>query len=169
MSFLSNRRARIRAQSVARGTYDYELAALHLQLLVAMATADHELRAVEVERLAQFVGRVGVPERDRPRLEQLLCVLIDAPPKLETMLRQIIDCNEGKGVAEIFVTDLVAIAKSDDYVDHREETLLRMVCGAFGLPPETLHARAARPVTPDETEQLRSLVHAMVADVPPAA
>jgi tellurite resistance protein len=147
---------------MSRGEYDYELAALHLQMLVAMAAADNELRAVEVEELAHFVERVQLPEADRPRLEKLLRMLIDAPPELEPMLRQLMLYDEGPRVAELFVSDIARLAHADDYIDHREEALLRMVCGAFGLPPRSLHGHETRAASDAETEELRQLVHSLV-------
>ncbi|MCW2950132.1 MAG: hypothetical protein JWN41_1145, partial [Thermoleophilia bacterium] len=110
-----------------------------------------------------FVERVKVSDEDRARLDELLRLLIDAPPELDSMLRQLVEFDQGHGVAELLVADLASIAKVDANIDHREETLLRMVCGAFGIAPRTLHAREMRAATEVETEELRQLVHALVA------
>lgn len=165
MSFLSRHRERQRARAISKGEYDYELAALHLQMLVAMAAADNQLRASEIEELATFVERVQLPDADRPRLQDLLNLLIDAPPKLDELLRQLVMCSEGPRVAELFVEDLARLAHADDYIDHREEALLRMVCGAFGIAPRSLHGIDVRAASDVETEELRQLVHSMVLDV----
>lgn len=164
MSFLHRRRDRQRANAISKGEYDYDLAALHLQMLVAMASADNELRAIEVEELARFVERVKLPERDRPRLQDLLRLLIDSPPELDAMLRQLIEFDENPRVRELFVGDLARLAHADEYIDHREEALLRMVCGAFGLPPRSLHGDETRAASDAETEELRLLVRSLVTE-----
>jgi len=167
MSFLGRIRARQRVKSIAAGDFGYDLAALHLRLLVAMAAADDQLRAVEVEELAKFVEVVQVTPEERVRLQELLRMLVDAPPDVHELLATLIALEEGAAVAEILVNEISSIARVDDYIDHREEALLRLVCGAFGLPPRTLYTGVTRVPTADETAQLRDLVHTLVEALPP--
>ncbi|MCW2959845.1 MAG: Tellurite resistance protein TerB [Thermoleophilia bacterium] len=161
MNFLARRRARQTAPSGS--TYAYELAALHLQLMVGMAAADEELRSVEVETLASFIDRSTLRDAELERLEELLRMLVAAPPPLEQLLEQLMQSRHRPKVAAQLVADLASVAHADDFVDPREETLLRLVCGALGVAPATLYQGTARAASDAETEQLRALVHSLVS------
>jgi len=117
----------------------FELAALRLHLVVGMAAADDEIHDDEVSGLADLVASCDVTDAQRSYLEQLLLALVAAPPKLDDLLRQLIDRIEDPALAQLLVDDLVLIARSDDHVDPREEGMLRLVCGALELDPVSLY------------------------------
>ncbi|MCB0880549.1 MAG: TerB family tellurite resistance protein [Thermoleophilia bacterium] len=125
---------------------DFELAALRLHLVVGMAAADDEIHDEEITGLAELVQQCDVTPPQRRYLDQLLLALVANPPKLEDLLRRLIETIEDPSLAQLLVDDLVAIAQSDGRIDPREEGMLRLVCGALEIDPVSLyepHERAA--------------------------
>lgn len=141
----------------------YHVAALRLQLLVAMADADAALRTAELERVARSIDDSDLHTADIERLEQLLRMLLDAPPDLDAAVARIVEGAPSGPVAEALVRELVEVARVDGHVDLREERLLRLLCGALGLEPATLYAVAPRPLDRFELAQLDELLATAVA------
>jgi tellurite resistance protein len=124
----------------------FELAALRLHLVVGMAAADDEIHEDEAAGLAGLVADCDVTDTQRRYLDQLLHALVADPPKLDELLRRLVDRIEDPSLARLLVDDLVAVARSDGRVDPREEGMLRLVCGALEIDPVSLydtHERAA--------------------------
>ena len=124
----------------------FELAALRLHLVVGMAAADDEIHDDEVTGLADIVSQCDVTPAQRRYLDQLLLALVANPPRLEDLLRRLVDGIDDPALAELLVDDLVEIAQRDGRIDPREEGVLRLVCGALELDPVSLyepHERAA--------------------------
>ena len=138
----------------------YNAAALRLQLLVAMAAADGRVQLGEMDLLADAVPGPPLDDESRRRLHQLLKMLIEAPPSLEDVVHKIREHAPRRAVAQQLVRELVKIAGSDGSIDDHEEELLRMVCGAMGIPPITMrrHATRERPLTPGEQQRLDALL-----------
>ncbi len=124
----------------------FELAALRLHLVVGMAAADDVIHDDEISGLSEIVAHAAVNDAQRRYLEQLLLALVANPPKLEDLLRKLVDRIDDHALAQLLVDDLVLIAQSDDHIDPREEGMLRLVCGALEINPVSLyepHERAA--------------------------
>jgi tellurite resistance protein len=124
----------------------FELAALRLHLVVGMAAADDEIHDDEIVGMTDFVAACTVTDAQRRYLEQLLLALVADPPRLDDLLRRLVDRIADRTLARELVDDLVVIARSDGHVDPREEGMLRLVCGALELDPVSLydtHERAA--------------------------
>ena len=66
-TFFERRRAR-QARGDAGRSYTFELAALHLQLLIAMAAVDDEIRSIEVDEILGFIDRTSLAHDDITRL-----------------------------------------------------------------------------------------------------
>lgn len=143
-------------------TYELELAELHLRLLVAMAAADDTISDDEADQLRAFVER-SAPVHGRARLDALLGELLADTPDLQALLRDIVAQAHGTGLGEALVDDLALIAHADEDVDHREEALLRLVCGAFGIAPRSLHGSEGRAAGDVSAEELQRFVHALVS------
>lgn len=140
----------------------FELAALRLHLVVGMAAADDEIHDEEVTGLADLVSDCDVTDAQRRYLDQLLLALIANPPKLDDLLRRLVDGIDDPSLSQLLVDDLVAIAQSDGRIDPREEGMLRLVCGALEIDPVSLyepHERAAGDATAADLARLvRSLL-----------
>ncbi len=124
----------------------FELAALRLHLVVGMAAADDEIHDDEVTGLAELVGDCEVTPAQRRYLDQLLLALVANPPKLDELLRRLVEGVEEPALSQLLVDDLVEIAQRDGRIDPREEGMLRLVCGALEIDPVSLyepHERAA--------------------------
>jgi uncharacterized membrane protein YebE (DUF533 family) len=143
------------------GEHEYQVAALRLQLLVAMAASDGKVQTVEVDRVAQTIDHAQLDEEHTKRLEQLLRMLLDAPPSLEQLVERITERNPKRHVAETLVRELVHVAKADDYLDDSEEALLRLVCGALRLEPSTLSGGRGPSLSARERAQLDGLLAAV--------
>jgi uncharacterized tellurite resistance protein B-like protein len=117
----------------------FELAALRLHLVVGMAAADDEFHDAEVGGLSDLVVACDVTPAQRRYLDQLLLALVASPPRLDDLLRRLVDRIEDPTLARTLVDDLVVIAQSDGRVDPREEGMLRLVCGALGMDPVSLY------------------------------
>lgn len=154
--------------STADPAVAFELAALRLHLVVGMAAADDVIHDDEISGLSELVAGCDVSDAQRRYLEQLLLALVSNPPKLDELLRRLVDRIDDPALAQLLVDDLVLIAQSDDHVDPREEGMLRLVCGALELDPVSLyepHERAAGDVSAADLARLvRNLL-----DLEPAA
>jgi tellurite resistance protein len=144
------------------GAHDYHLAALRLQLLVAMAASDGRVLPIEVDKVAGVVDESKLDAESVERLEQLLRMLLDSPPTIEQVIGRIKEQVPQRKVAEELVRELVYVGRLDDVIDDREEDMLRLVCGAFGLQPTTLHRdRRGEPLSARERRQLDELLAAV--------
>lgn len=124
----------------------FELAALRLHLVVGMAAADDEIHDDEVTDLSELVTACDVNDAQRRYLDQLLLALVANPPKLDDLLRRLVEGIDDRSLAQLLVDDLVQVAQADGRIDPREEGMLRLVCGALELDPISLyepHERAA--------------------------
>ncbi len=132
-SFFERRRAR-QGEDGSRGrTYTLELAILHMQLLVAMAAVDEQVRHVEVEEVLAFIDRPSLRREDLERLELIAKSAIASPPSLEPLLAQLSKLASKPAVARLVVDDLAKVAAADSREDTRETELLGTVCDALGL------------------------------------
>lgn len=138
----------------------YHAAALRLQLLVAMAAVDDKVQVSEMQLLADAVPGPPLADEPRSRLQDLLRMLVDAPPTIEDVITRIAAHAPKRAVAEQLARELVKVAGVDGHVDDREEELLRMVCGAMGIKPLTMrrHFSRERPLTPREQARLDELL-----------
>ncbi|MCW2923844.1 MAG: Tellurite resistance protein TerB [Thermoleophilia bacterium] len=144
MSFLARRRARQRSGG-SRRTYTYELAALHLQLLAAMAGIDDEVRSIEVEEVLAFIDRTNLAPEDIERLEGLARISVQTPPDLEFLGGQLAKLAGKPALATLLVTDLARVAAADSRADPREVALLEFVCAALDLEPVPIPIEAPAP------------------------
>lgn len=137
----------------------YQVAALRMQLLVAMAASDGRVLPVEVDRIARTIDDARLDPESTERLEQLLKILLDAPPTLDQVVERIVEQAPKRAVAERLVGELVYVARIDDRLEDEEEELLRLVCGALGIEPGTIHRdRMRRPLDAGERAQLAELL-----------
>lgn len=134
------------------------MAALRLQLLVAMAASDGRVQPVEIDPIAATLDEPGLDVEEAERLAQLLRMLLEAPPLLADVIDRIAVYTPGRAVAEAFVRELVQLAQADDRLDKREEELLRIVCGALGLEPSSVRGGRGRPLDAAERAQLAELL-----------
>lgn len=135
------------------------MAALRLQLLVAMAASDGKVQPVEVDKVARVIDESRLDAESTARLEQLLKIMLDSPPSIEQVIERISEQAPRRRIAEALVRELVYVGRLDDVIDDREEELLRLVCGAFRLEPTTMHRdRRGMPLTPGERAQLARLL-----------
>ncbi|MCW2926057.1 MAG: Tellurite resistance protein TerB [Thermoleophilia bacterium] len=145
-------------------THGYHLAALRLQLLVAMAASDGRVQMAELDAAARAIDAARVDEPMRERLDQLLRTLVNAPPRIEQIVGRIAACRPSKPIALALITEMTALARLDGHVDAAEERLLRLVCGALGLPPRTLRRRRPAPLTDRELQMLDDLLANVTPD-----
>ncbi len=140
--------------------HDYYVAVLRLQLLVAMAAIDDRVCMGEVDFLHEAIDGRGVDREHQQRLDQLLRLLLDAPPSIEEVVKRIAGRRPRRVVAEALVQELVHLAHDDGQVHVLEEELLRLVCGALGVTPISMRRRYARevPLTPREQERLDEIL-----------
>jgi hypothetical protein len=88
--------------------------------------------------------------------------MLDSPPAIEQVIERIAEQSPSRAVAEALVRELVYMGRLDDVIDEREEAMLRLVCGAFGLKPITLHRdELGTPLTASERRQLDELLAAV--------
>ncbi|MCW2921141.1 MAG: Tellurite resistance protein TerB [Thermoleophilia bacterium] len=131
-SFIDRRRAR-QGGSAAKRAYTFELAALHLELLVAMAAVDEQVHSIEVEEVLDFLDRARLGEEDEARLEQLARAAIAAPPHLDKLIARIGAFVAKPGLATLLVADLARVAAADARADPREVALMEQVCAALNV------------------------------------
>lgn len=140
----------------------FELAALRIHLVVGMAAADDEIHHDEVTELAELVSRCPVTAHQRRYLDQLLVALVGSPPPLDELLRRLVERIDDPSLARMLVDDLVAIAQVDGRIDPREEGMLRLVCGALGLDPVSLHGPHERAGGDATASELAALVRSLL-------
>jgi uncharacterized tellurite resistance protein B-like protein len=140
----------------------FELAALRLHLVVGMVAADDEMNVDEVKGLTEFVAGCATTDTQHRYLDQLLLALVASPPKLDDLLRRLIDRIDDPALAQLLVDDLVAIARLDDHIDPREEGMLRLVCGALGIDPVSLYEPHERAAGDASAADLARLVRALL-------
>lgn len=132
--FFGRRRMRQRAQSMSREhMYTFDLAALYLQLLVAMAAIDDDLRIAEEEEVLSFIDRASLGVNDVEKLEQLARSALRNPPRLDTLLERIASLAKRPAIARQICVDLARVAAADSREDPRETRLLQQVCDALGI------------------------------------
>jgi uncharacterized tellurite resistance protein B-like protein len=132
--FLSRRRARQAGGGSSRANaYTFDLAALHLRLLVAMAAIDEEVRQVEVEEVLAFVDRPSLREDDLAKLEQLARPTIASPPSFDALAGELLKFAARPATARLVVEDLARVAAADQREDPRETRMLDAVCDALSL------------------------------------
>jgi uncharacterized tellurite resistance protein B-like protein len=133
-NFLRRRRARQAGGRSSRAhAYTLELAALHLQLLVAMAAVDEEVRQVEVEEVLAFIDRPSLNEDDLAKLEQLARTALAAPPSFDALAAELSKFATRPATARLVVDDLARVAAADQREDPRETRMLDAVCDALSL------------------------------------
>jgi uncharacterized tellurite resistance protein B-like protein len=123
--------------------YTYELAALHLQLLFAMAAVDDEVMQVEVEEVLAFIDRASMREEDVARLEQLARASLAVPPSLDDLTDQLGRLAKRPSIARLVADDLARVAAADACEDPRETRMLAAVCDVLGVP--TVEIRVEHP------------------------
>ena len=131
-SFMDRRRAR-QGRGDSGRSYTFELAALHLELLVAMAAVDEEVRSIEVEEILSFIDRTSLAHDDLERLSELARASIAAPPQLPALVEQLEAFARRPSLARLLVADLATVAAADARADPREVTLIAFVCEALRL------------------------------------
>ncbi len=147
--------------------HDYYVAVLRLQLLVAMAAVDDSVRMGEVEFLHEAIDGRGIDREHQQRLDQLLRLMLEAPPSIEDVVRRIAGRRPRRVVAEALVKELVHLAHDDGEVHVLEEEMLRLVCGALDVQPISMRRTYARevPLTPREQERLDEILRSASASV----
>lgn len=130
VQFLTGRTANVR---------DYDVAALQVRLLVAMAAVDDRISPSEVECIADFVDRVARSDRDHRRLVAQFEDLLAAPPAVDDVLEDASRRGDVPGLARRLVRELTEVAYADSAIDHREEFLLQLVGQVFGLASVSLY------------------------------
>ncbi|MCW2924124.1 MAG: Tellurite resistance protein TerB [Thermoleophilia bacterium] len=128
---------RLTGRPTSSGAADAEV---QLRVLVAMAAVDGRIEEVETDQIADFIDRAARSDREHRRLYALLDELLAAPPGIEALLVDLERHADARRVGARLAHELAHVAWSDHTVDHREEFLLDLVCGVFGLPPVELHA-----------------------------
>ncbi|MBC7460281.1 MAG: TerB family tellurite resistance protein [Thermoleophilia bacterium] len=118
---------------------DYDVAALQLRLLVAMAAVDERITTAEVDQVASFIDRVARNGRDHRRLMAALDELLSFPPSLDEVLDEAARRGDVPGLARTLVRELTEVAYADSTIDHREEFLLQLVGAVFQLDSVSLH------------------------------
>ena len=153
-------RTRLARQTKPDPEHDYYIAVLRLQLLVAMAAIDDRVRMGEVEFLHEAIDGRGFDKEHQQRLDQLLRLMLEAPPSVEDVVRRIAGRRPRRVVAETLVRELVHLAHDDGEVHVLEEEMLRLVCGALGVKPISMRRKFARevPLTPREQERLDEIL-----------
>jgi tellurite resistance protein len=153
-------RRRLSKTTAPHPEHDYYVAVLRLQLLVAMAAVDDSVRLGEVEFLHEAIDGRGVDREHQQRLDQLLRLMLEAPPSIEDVVKRIGGRRPSRVVAETLVRELVHLAHDDGEVHVLEEEMLRLVCGALGVKPISMRRKYARevPLTPREQERLDEIL-----------
>lgn len=118
---------------------DYDVAALQLRLLVAMAAVDERITDAEVDQVATFVDRVARNGRDHRRLTAHLDELLSFPPSVDAVLEEAERRGDVPGLARTLVRELTEVAYADSTIDHREEFLLGLVGEVFELDSVSLY------------------------------
>lgn len=136
-SFLDRRRARQRGGDVKRA-YTFELAALHVELLVAMAAVDDEVRTIEVEEVLEFLDRARLGTDDQAKLDQLVRAAVAAPPDLARLTGRLDRFSSKPALARLLVSDLSRVAAADARAEPREVALLDHVCDALQIERVTI-------------------------------
>jgi uncharacterized tellurite resistance protein B-like protein len=131
--FLERRRARQRGGGT-RGGYTFALAALHVELLAAMADADGQLRSIEVEEVLAFIDRATLGRGELDRLEQCARMALRSPPSLDVLCDQLATMAGRPAIARQVVEDLARVAAADARTDPCEVELLARVCDTLQLP-----------------------------------
>lgn len=116
-----------------RRGYRYELAVLHLELLVAMAVADDQLRPAEVDAVLGFIDRAALASADSARLERHARHVLQHPPRLEVLLARLEPVAQDRTLAARLVRDLAQVATADAHTDLRECRALDAACDALGI------------------------------------
>lgn len=132
-ALLSRRRSRQGGGGPRPREYAYDLAALHLELLVSMAAADEQLRAAEVDAVLAFVDQSSLAPDDRTRLQQHARELLRRPPALDLLLGRLAPLAARPALAARLVRDLARVATADAHTDPRERTMLDATCDALGV------------------------------------
>lgn len=140
-SFFERRRARRADARPRENSYTYELAVLHLQLLVAMSAADGEVDSAEVETALGFLDRTSLQRDDAARLQAVALSLIHTPPQLDALLGSLAQFASRPSLARSLVTDLARVASTDSHAHPREVALLDAVCDAVGVDRIALRVR----------------------------
>jgi len=143
---LHRRRDRQKATGSTSRAYTFELASLHLQLLIAMAAVDEQLRSVEVDEVDRFLEFLALPAKDIERLNVIVQRGLAAPPSLETLLGGLANIAKKPALANALVADLARVAGADDRADEREIVMLGHVCTALNV--ETVEIRVPEDTTP---------------------
>lgn len=152
---------RMRGAPAPEPEHEYQVAALRMQLLVAMAASDGGVQPVEIDAVARVIDDSSFDEATSERLEQLLRILLEAPPHIEQVVGRIVEQAPNARVAEQLVQELVQLASVDDRLDEREEALLRLLCGAMQLEPSSLHRGRRAPLDARERAELDALLESV--------
>ncbi|MCW2926797.1 MAG: Tellurite resistance protein TerB [Thermoleophilia bacterium] len=144
-SFMHRRRSRQRVDEVQEQRWTYDLVALHVQLLMAMASVDGRVVRSELEAVDRVVERAPLPADQRRALQDLVLRLVSRTPPLEDLLEPLTVFRDEPTLARALVTDLVRVAAVDLVADPREQALLQRVCDFLGVDPITIPAQ--RPET----------------------
>ena len=131
--FLERRRARQGGDSPRSRAYTFELAALHVQLLVAMAAVDEQVVTSEVDEVLAVLDRTSLDAKQVARLEQLARASLAQPPQLDALMAQLQKIAGRHAVARMVVDDLARVAAADSREDPRETRMLDEVCDALRI------------------------------------
>lgn len=139
---LSRRRGREGTSAGGRGArgYRYELAVLHLELLVAMAAADGQLRSAEVDAVLGFIDRSALGPADAERLQRHARQVLQDPPDLDLLLSRLAPLARDRVLAAKLVRDLAQVATADAHTDPRECRALDAACDALGVTRQRLES-----------------------------
>jgi hypothetical protein len=137
---LGRRRSRQHAAGRRPGAYSYDLASLHIELLVAMAAVDGEIRSAEVDEVLGFIDRTSLDHDDIERLERHVRVVIAKPPELRDLNLHLSRFAGKSSLTRRIVNDLANVAAADAKADPRETRLLEFVCDALGVDRIRIHA-----------------------------
>lgn len=149
-------RMRRRWSRESRVETSYERASIQLRVLVAMAAADDEIRATELEHLTAIADRLAT-RHTKDRVHALLHMLIKAPPSEEDALRALLAAPGYKGLTRSLLDDISAIARADDHVDVREERLVNLLSAVGGGMPVSLRHRFGVPLRHEDQQLLDRL------------
>lgn len=124
-----------RSTEIDQDTLDRRLAAVRLQLLVAMATVDGRMPICELDMLHNSVEALAIDRQHRVELEELLFDLLDDPPSIGRAARLAAEEAVAREHASTIVKDLLRMALSDGMVQEAERALLTRVQQAFSAAP----------------------------------
>lgn len=139
-----------------------EITTLRLHLMVAMAAADDQLHPDEIQTLDEFINQAKLNDLERTFLNNQLTSLLAEPPNLEDLLRRLVYELANSPLAQRLVDDLITVAKSDGSVDPREEGMLRLVCGALEIEPNSLYEESDRAAHDASAKDLAQLVRGLL-------